>query len=659
VNPNELDKEREYLVAAIAGTRKAYGLDKIETREFPAEKGLTLNDIERNAATIDNIKIWDHGPLRETYKQLQVIRLYYDFPNISIDRYRIGENYWQVMLSARELIHGQLPPQSQTWVNRHLQYTHGYGVCLSPVNQSGEEGLPDLWIKDIPPEARHPDLKVERPELYYGLESHDYVLVKTTTQEFDYPKGDENVYTTYEGQGGVNIGSFFRRLLFAIRFADVNLLFTEHLQAESRILFNRSIQTRIATVAPFLMLEKQPYITVADGRMFWIQDAYTISYRYPYSQPTSLGRRKRLNYIRNSVKVVVDAFDGTTRFYVWDDSDPMIQTYAQIFPDLFTIQAKMYESFHMTNARVFYNQEDKWDIAKELERKIAEGANTSQRRLPGTGRAGKSQPTTKQSSMSPYYMIMKLPEQEREEFLLMVPFTPTNKDNMVAWMTARCDGDDYGKLLVYTFPKQRLVFGPMQILARIDQNAEISEWITLRNDPKHGSEVIRGELLVIPIEQSVLYVEPMYLQATQSELPELRRVIVAFDQRLAMKPTLDEALQEVFGVEQERKRRARAAKRRGRRGLDKAPEVHLDADPALEDLPGVERVREAAAAAIKQYRQGESRLARGDWAGYGEAQTKLQKQLERLARLLNKRIPTTRPAPSQSAGQPPTSQPAP
>lgn len=343
VNPNELEKERPYLKHAIKFTRHAYGLNNIKLKEYPATEKLTMAQIKANMATIDNIKIWDYQPLRATYQQLQVIRLYYDFPNISVDRYRMGDEYRQVMLSARELVHDQLPPQSQTWVNRRLQYTHGYGVCLSPVNQSSRSkhrGLPDLWIQDIPPEnrhpSRHPALNVTRPEIYYGLQSDDYVLVKTTTQEFDYPKGQDNRYTTYKGDGGVVIGSLFRRLLFAIRFGDINLLFTGHLTEQSRILFYRSIQQRVRTVAPFLMLDHEPYITVVDGRLFWIQDAYTISYRYPYSQPTKLSRRRGINYVRNSVKVVVDAFHGKVWLYVWDEDDPMLKTYKKIFPDLFS-----------------------------------------------------------------------------------------------------------------------------------------------------------------------------------------------------------------------------------------------------------------------------------------------------------------------------------
>ncbi|MCC6748818.1 MAG: UPF0182 family protein [Deltaproteobacteria bacterium] len=646
VNPNELDKERPYLVHAIAGTRDAYDLNRIAVQEYPANENLTVADLKKNQLTMDNVKIWDHRPLKATYRQLQVIRLYYDFPNISVDRYSIGDRVWQVMLSARELVYEQLPVSSQTWVNRHLQYTHGYGVCLSPVTQAVGEGLPDLWIKDIPPETRFPELKIARPEIYYGLKTEDYSLVKTTTQEFDYPSGADNRYTTYQGSGGVGIGSFFRRLLFAIRFMDPNLVFTSHLTPESRILFNRQIQERINTVAPFLMLDQEPYMVVAEGRLFWIQDAYTISYRYPYSQPTSLGKRARINYIRNAVKVVVDAYNGSLAFYLWDDKDPMIQTYRKIFPsmfkssaempkairahvrypqDLFAVQATMYESFHMTDPRVFYNQEDKWAISRELTEKTAGRREASKMDVGGTARH-----VTDTNRMAPYYMIMRLPEEKREEFLLMVPFTPTNKDNMVAWMSASCDGDQYGKLRVYTFPKKKMIFGPMQVEARIDQDDFISQWITLRN--QQGSTVLRGDLLVIPIEDSILYVEPVYLQATQTQLPELKQVIVSFGKHLSMKGSLDAALKDVFGLKQ-----GGAAITTGAPGsaTPVAPVATSTTQPASGAPEGVS---ELARRALLHYRAGQKKLAQEDWAGYGAEQKQLKEALEALARGLEGKL---------------------
>jgi len=656
VNPNELAKERPYLVNAIAGTRAAYGLDKIESKKFPANGKLDWAGVKRHTPTIENIKIWDHRPLKSTYKQVQVIRLYYDFPAISVDRYTVNNRYWQVMLSARELVLSQLPAQSQTWVNEHLQYTHGYGVCLSPVNRVVGEGLPDLWIKDIPPKSRYPRLQVTRPEVYYGQATDDYVLVKTNTQEFDYPKGSENKYTTYQGEGGVGIGSFFRRLLFAIRMQDVNLIFTSYLTKESRILFNRQVQQRVLAVAPFLMLDQEPYLVVDRGRMFWIQDAYTISYRYPYSQPTSLGRRNRINYIRNSVKVVVDAYHGKMQFYIWDKHDPMIATYAKMFPklfkqreempasmvahvrypkDLFTVQAVMYESFHMTDPRIWYNQEDKWSVSRELAEKTV-GREGERNSVPGV--------TTREVSgvgrMAPYYMIMRLPQEPQEEFLLMLPFTPSNKDNMVAWMTGRCDGDNYGKLLVYRFPKQKLIFGPMQIEARIDQNEHISEWITLRN--QQGSTVIRGDLLVIPIDQSILYVEPIYLEATQTKLPELKQVIVSFGKKLAMQEDLRTALYEVFGVGVSEQARDKS---RGAAGAKPVMALRRNAGALLLE-------------ARTAYDEGVKKVADGDWGGYGDAQIRLKKALDKLADALQPRLQPKAETPTRGAA-PATVTPAP
>ena len=670
VAPNELVKESEFLRHAIDYTRDAYGLDVIREQSFASDNQLRTSDLKKNQHTIDNIKIWDHRPMRATYQQLQNIRTYYDFPNISVDRYRIGDNYWQVMLSARELVHDQLPAQSRTWTNQHLQYTHGYGVCLSPVNQTGPEGLPSLWVKDIPPVSRHPDLKVTKPAIYYGLATNSYALVKTRAQEFDYPKGkdskvgsEENVYTTYSGKGGVAIGSLFRRLLFALRFGDVNLLVTGQFTDESRILFNRNIQERIRTVAPFLMLDQEPYITIIDGRLKWIQDAYTISYRYPYSQPTALGGRRRINYIRNSVKIVVDAYDGDLAFYIWDSKDPMIQTYARIFPklftdkakaseslrrhvrypkDLFTIQAVTYESFHMTDVRLWYSQEDKWAIAKELAEKVGAAAQAADARRSPLGRMGGSRVvdaaaiTGDPERMHPYYMIMRLPREQREEFLVMVPFTPRNRKNMVAWMTGRCDGENYGKLLVYTFPKQKLIFGPMQVEARINQNEEISKWITLRN--QMGSKVLRGDLLVIPIEESILYVEPIYLQAEQTKLPELKQVIVAFDQKVAMRPTLEAALAAVFGVD-----------------LGSAAVVSPPPSGGIvvRHVPEVGSALQLVAKAREAYRSAEEKLKAGDWAGYGAEQARLKRVLEELAKRLGAQMTTSAPAAAAPAAAPP------
>jgi uncharacterized membrane protein (UPF0182 family) len=661
VAPNELDREKPYLVHAIAGTRAAYGLDNIEVQEFPATESLTVEDLERNKPTIDNIKIWDNRPLQATYKQMQAIRLYYDFPSINVDRYHAENQYWQVMLSTRELVVDQLPEESQTWVNRHLQYTHGHGLCLSPVKRVVGEGLPDLWVKDIPPQSRYPHLKIDRPEVYFGQETSDYVLVNTRTQEFDYPKGSENVYTTYRGRAGIGIGSFWRRVLFAIRFGDVNLFFTKYLTPESRVLFNRTIHERVETLAPFLMLDGEPYMVVADGRLFWIQDAYTISYRYPYSQPTPLGRRKRINYIRNSVKVVIDAYHGDVSFYLWDQKDPMIRTYAKIFPalfkpasqmpasvrphvrypqDLFAVQAVQYESFHMTDPRIFYNKEDKWTVSDESVAKMKDEAATT----PAPNAAARARAGIARMDLN--YMIMRLPGEKQEEFLLMAPYTPVNKKNMVAWMTARCDGENYGKLLVYTFPKQKLVFGPAQVEARISQDTYISQWITLRN--QHGSQVIRGDLLVIPIKDAILYVEPIFLQSTQTQLPELKQVVVAFGKRLTMKENLRLALQEVFDISDDRVAHALFSERLAGERLPPStrPAARTPDLPAsLTAGPILDGARSLLERAQQHYRAGKEKVSKGDWAGYGAEQEKLKHALDELADLLERRL--SPPAPGR------------
>jgi len=628
VQPNELDKERPYLVHAIQGTRAAYGLDMVETRDFAVQTDLTASDLKRNGPTIENIKLWDARPLKLTYKQVQAIRLYYDFPTINVDRYPIDGRSRQVMLGAREMVPDLLPEKSRTWVNRHLQYTHGYGVCLNPVNRVGPEGLPELWIRDIPPQWQHPELAIRRPEIYYGRATTDHVIVQTTAGEFDFPQGQSNRYTRYEGNGGVGVGTFWRRLLLAIHLADVNLFFTGHLTGESKVLFHREIQERVSRVVPFLMLDKDPYLVVAKGRLYWIQDAYTVSYRYPYATPTPLGKRARINYIRNSVKVVVDAYHGDLKLYIWDERDPMVRTYAKMFPglftpgsqmpevlrehvrypkDLFTIQAETYASFHMTDPGVFYNQEDRWELSRELPGKGGEASASA-----GQGGSGT---LAEPGQMAPHYMVMKLPLEKHEEFLLLLPYTPVGKSNMVAWIAARCDGERYGRLIVYTFPKNQLVYGPMQIEARIDQDEDISKWITLRD--QMGSRVIRGELLVIPVEDSILYVEPVYLQAVKTQIPELKQVVVAFGARLAMRDTLDAALATVFGTEEGRP---------------------LQGPMPVADAPRAKDLLELARRALAHYRAAQKSRAIVDWDGYHVEQIGLKRSLDAISQALDARM---------------------
>ncbi len=535
VSPNEIVKEKPYIDFNIRYTRLAYGLDNIEEREFPAEETLTLQDLRKNDATIKNIRLWDTRPLLATYSQLQEIRTYYKFTDIDIDRYSINGEYRQVTLSPRELSSKDLP--SRIWINERLTYTHGYGAVVSPVNRVTREGLPEFWIKDIPPVASS-DLRISRPELYFSELATDYVFAKTRAKEFDYPAGDQNVYSTYGGHGGIPLGSFWRKALFAAYLGDIKLLLSDDLTAESRLLIHRNIRERVQRIAPFFRYDDDPYMVIsAAGRIVWLLDGYTVSDRFPYSAPTrGLG-----NYVRNAVKVTVDAYDGTVQFYVADPADPLIRTTSRIFPGLlqpldampadlrahirypeglFRIQAGMYAVYHMRDTQVFYNKEDLWSIPV--------------RSVDGQERA-----------MEPYYIILRLPGEPKEEFVLLIPFTPSKKDNLAAWLAARSDPPHYGKLVVYNFPKQKLIYGPRQIEARIDQDSFISQQLSLWN--QRGSQVIRGNLLVVPIERSLVYVEPLYIAAEKGQLPELKRVIVGFGDRIAMEETLDGAMARVFG----------------------------------------------------------------------------------------------------------------
>ncbi len=541
VSPDEFNLEKPYIERNIQNTLTAYNLQVMEERTFPVSYNLTIEDIEKNSATISNIRLWDWRPLQQTYNQLQLFRTYYSFPDIDIDRYLLDGLYKQVMISPREMNVNNLPSQARTWVNSHLVYTHGYGVVMNPVDRVSKDGLPEFYMKDIPPES--PQLSLDRPEIYYGQETSDYVVVRSTTNELDYPLGDQNIYTTYEGNGGVALSDLFRRLAYAVKFKSIELLVSGSIKPESRILFNRNVDERANEIARFLLYDPDPYIVVSGGRLYWIIDAYTSTNAYPYSEPIILSKGLSLNYIRNSVKVVVDAYNGDVSYYIIDPDDPLIKVYQKIFPGLFQefsqmpedlqdhirypeglfkIQAAIYSDYHMKDPQVFYNKEDVWVIPDEIYRKSRQ-------------------------QMIPYYMIMKLPGEEKEEFILMLPFTPRGKENMIGWMAASSDFPDYGKLVVYQFSKQELIYGPMQIEARIDQDAEISQLITLWSQA--GSQVIRGNTLVIPIEDSILYIEPLYLEATErGTLPQLKRVIAVYGDKLTMKETLDEALTEIFGA---------------------------------------------------------------------------------------------------------------
>jgi uncharacterized membrane protein (UPF0182 family) len=596
VQPNELFKERPYIEYNIDLTRRAYGLDQIQEFDFGSVAELTAEALAEAEPTIRNIRLWDYRPLRDTYAQIQEIRLYYEFMDVDVDRYYLDGTYRQVSLSAREMATDQLP--SRTWVNEHLQFTHGYGLAMSPVNEVTPEGLPELLVRDLPPRTP-PGLEITRPELYYGEKTDNYVFVNSTIEEFDYPSGDQNVTSTYEGEGGVVLDSPLSRAAFAYRFGDVAIVLSEYLTPESRVMIYRNIHHRVRQVAPFLLFDADPYLVIVDGRLLWLQDAYTVTSMYPYSQPY----HDRFNYIRNSVKVAIDAYNGDMIFYVVDDQDPLIQTYAAIFPDLFSpldempdalrahvrypeglfiIQAQMNNAYHMLDSTVFYNQEDLWAVAHEIY-------------------AGSDQP------MEPYYVTMKLPGEEKEEFILMQPFTPAGKQNMVAWMAARSDGEHYGKLLSYKFAKQELIYGPLQIEARIDQDPDISSQLSLWR--QRGSQVIRGNLLVIPIGNSLLYVEPLYLQAETARMPELKRVIAASGERVVMAETLQEALASIGG----------------------AP-VPVVIEEGEEGEEGVEAagIHDLTLSALEHYARAQEYLQEGDWAGYGAELEAMRRDLERL-----------------------------
>ena len=601
VTPNELVAERPYIENNIRMTRQAYGLEMVKEQDFPAEDRLTSAALERNSLTIKNIRLWDHRPLLTSFAQLQEIRTYYKFADVDVDRYTVDGEYRQIMLSAREMSYQHLP--SRVWINEHLTFTHGYGLVAGPVNRITPEGLPDLFIKDIPPSVSGGLPKITRPEIYYGELSNEYVIVRTKSQELDFPAGDQNVYSRYAGRGGVPAAGFLRKLAFAIRFGEIKILLSDDLMGESRVMMFRRVGERVRQAAPFLRFDRDPYLVITgDGRLMWMVDAYTTTDRYPYAQPD-----RGLNYIRNSVKATVDAFDGTMVFYIADPKDPLIRTWARAFPglftpmermpadlrphvrypeDLFSLQARMYGTYHMQDPQVFYNKEDLWSIP----------------RLTQDGR---------DHEMEPYFTIMRLPGEKREEFVLLSGFNPARRDNMIAIIAARADAPNYGGLIVYTFPKQKLVYGPRQIDARVNQDPVISAAFSLWN--QQGSRVIRGSLLAIPIEESLVYVQPIYLSAEQGALPELRRVIVAFGNQIAMEPTLEQSLQRIFGG---RIRGDEAAQARGAEGKP---------GPALSVA-----VTGLVQRAWESWQRGQDAIKRGDWTAYGQAQKQLEETLRQL-----------------------------
>jgi uncharacterized protein len=606
VAPNEQVRETQFIGHNIEATRAAYGLDRVAERPLTGDAHLTRADLDRNAATIANVPLWNDRPLLDTFGQIQEIRTYYDFAAVDNDRYMINGQYRQIMLSARELNSASLP--SRTWINEHLTFTHGYGLTLGPVNEVTQEGLPVLFIRDLPPVSTV-DLQVTQPAIYYGELQNDHVFVKTKTEEFDYPRGDANVFAAYSGSGGVPMSNVFRRLMFAIRFRSTDTFFSPNLTEESRVMMYRRIAQRVARIMPGLSYDRDPYLTITDGRLVWMQDAYTTSRRYPYSTTTG-----GLNYIRNSIKVTVDAYHGTTTYHVVDPTDPVAKTMGRVFPSLlqpldampetlrrrlrypqqiFAIQAAMFATFHMTSPAVFYNREDQWEV-------------------PTFDAGGQLAP------MHPYYTIMKLPGERDPEYIQMLPFTPRGKDNLAAWMVARSDGDNYGRLAVFQFPKQTVIFGPKQVAARINQDQVISPQITLWN--QQGSEVIQGTLLVIPIEESLIYIRPLYLRANGGQIPELKRVIVAYQNNIVMEDTLSAALERLLP-----------------RGGAQAPAASVEAPgpPA----PGTDRAQTGDTTSVSLAEQARQHYARalqaqreGNWALYGEEIKKLGEVLERMRR---------------------------
>jgi uncharacterized protein len=589
VQPNELARETPYLKNNIEFTRKAYSLDTIQETSYPALADLTPEVIARNQDTIQNIRLWDYRPLLQMYQQAQEIRLYYQFYGVDVDRYHLPDGYHQVMLSTRELS-PDLPAQAQTWVNEKLQFTHGYGLVMSFVSKTMGGGFPQYVLENIPPESSY-GLTVNQPAIYYGESMPGYRIVSTGVKEFDYPKGNQNVYTSYAGTGGIPLDSLWKRLLFTWTQADVNILFTSYLQPESKIQIWRRVQERVQQIAPFLRLDNDPYAVVSEGKQYWIQDAYTVSDHFPYSTPHAAAFQEGLNYLRNSVKVVVNMYDGTVQFYVMDPNDPVLAVYRHAFPgvfndlnqlspdlkahlrypeDLFSIQADQYRTFHMTDPQVYYNREDLWVLPQEQY-------------------AGKVAP------MEPYYILMKLPGSDQLEYLLMTPFTPQKRNNMISWMAARCDFPEYGKMLFYELPKEKLIYGPMQIEAMIDQNTAIAAQLTLWD--QKGSRVIRGNLIAVPIENSFLYVVPLYLTAEGTDFPQLKRVIVISGDKVAMEPTLDEAIQSVFGTAQ--------------------PQISAQASGGQPEL----------GQARAQFENAQKAMQQGNWGDFG-------KSMEALKRLL-------------------------
>src|SRR5580698_6344155 len=619
VKPNELVREQPYIAYNIQMTRQAYGLDSFTQREFPAETTVGATDPANNQATLQNIRLWDVNALQDTLRQIQEIRTYYDFPDIDIDRYMIDGNLREVMLAVRELNVDKLPESSRNWINDKLIYTHGYGITMNPVNGFTTEGLPTLMLSNMPVQSSIPGIRVTQPEIYFGEMTNTDVYVKTRQQEFNYPEGQSNNLATYEGSGGVVLGGFLRRTLIAFDRGDIaKVPFSDDVNAQSRLLMRRNVRDRVAALAPFLTFDQDPYIVVGDdGRLSWMMDGFTSSDTYPYSAHRTVDDLP-VNYMRNSVKVVIDAYDGTVTFYVFDKNDPILAGYRGIFPNLFkdasampawlhkhvrypelllSLQAEVYGLYHMTNPEVFYNREDLWTVATE------------------TGMAQGGEQTTQ--PMQPNFVLMKLPNEDGLEFVEILPFTPANRNNLIGWIAGRSDGEHYGTSVVYDFPKTRLVDGPQQIEARIDQDAKLSGQLTLWN--QQGSHVRRGSLLVIPCGRALLYAEAIYLQADRSPMPELRLVVLALQDKLAYAPTFEGALASLFGSESSSLNASETPQTPAQPGLTNQPQHGPTAD-----------LKSLAAQASKDFSDYQRLTSEGKLAEAGQKLDDLKTTLEKL-----------------------------
>ncbi len=599
VSPDEINKESTYLERNIAYTKSAYGLDNVTVKNFAANNDLTLEDIENNGETISNIRINDYQPVQTFYNQTQAIRQYYSFSDVDVDRYMINGEYTQTFLSTREIDESNIRSE---WLNQHLKYTHGYGITLSRVDKITSSGQPDVLIADIPPVSQVEEISIDRPEIYFGEMTNNYILVNTDEEEFDYPDGDGNAYTKYEGTAGIKLNPL-NRIIFSIRERSIKLLVSTNIDSNSKIVINRNVMQRVQKIMPQLSYDTDPYMVIADGKLYWMLDAYTVSSNYPYSEPYSTDTS--INYIRNSIKVVIDAYNGDVDFYIVDAEDPIAQTYKKIYPallkdfdempeslqshirypnTLFNIQAQVYQRYHMSDVKVFYQGEDVWEIANEIY------GMTEQK-------------------MTPNYYVFKLPGEESAEFVNSIPYTPKNKKNMTGLLVARNDGENYGEIILYQLPKSRVVYGPIQVEAMIDQNTEISKEFSLWNSS--GSTYTRGNMFVIPIEDSILYVEPVYLEATSSSIPEVKRVIVVYGDRIAYKETLSEALAALFG--------------------ESTSPAETSEDPVASGDTSELSTSELIQLANEAFTNAQNAQQSGDWASYGEYLDQLQNYLELLA----------------------------